>query len=118
MIVSWMRDLFREVELTWRLIIDPRVPITYKTVPILTVAYMISPIDIVPELVLPGLGQLDDLALIVLGLKLFVDLCPADIVAEHRRALEGPAKAATWTPAESDTVIDIEPQTPSEEKKG
>jgi uncharacterized membrane protein YkvA (DUF1232 family) len=39
-------------------------------------------IDLVPDALL-GLGQLDDLAVILLGVKAFIDLCPPEIVKEH-----------------------------------
>jgi uncharacterized membrane protein YkvA (DUF1232 family) len=36
---------------------------------------------------LPVMGQLDDLAVILGGLKLFLRLCPADVVQQHVKAI-------------------------------
>jgi uncharacterized membrane protein YkvA (DUF1232 family) len=49
--------------------------------------YLISPVDFVPDVLL-GLGQLDDLGIILLGIALFVRLCPPDIVDYYRNQLE------------------------------
>jgi uncharacterized membrane protein YkvA (DUF1232 family) len=57
-----------------------------RFIPPATLAYIIFPVDFVPDVIL-GLGQLDDIALLFLGFKLFIDLCPPDIVREHLRAL-------------------------------
>jgi uncharacterized membrane protein YkvA (DUF1232 family) len=47
------------------------------------VAYMFSPIDLIPDFV-PILGYLDDLILIPLGLALAIKMVPAQVLAECR----------------------------------
>jgi hypothetical protein len=64
-ILSWLKDLFRHVRLAWELFFDPRVPWMTKIIPPLAIAYVLSPIDIIPDGAL-GLGQLDDLAVDIL----------------------------------------------------
>jgi uncharacterized membrane protein YkvA (DUF1232 family) len=91
--VSWLRDLIRQARLAWRLFLDPRVPWALKLIPPTAFLYLLSPIDILPDFS-PGLGQLDDIAVILLGIKLFIELAPADIVREHLRALG--AKISEW----------------------
>ena len=49
----------------------------------LALAYVIFPLDFIPDALL-GLGQLDDLTIVLLGLKAFIGLSPADIVAQYR----------------------------------
>jgi uncharacterized membrane protein YkvA (DUF1232 family) len=44
------------------------------------------PTDLVPDFFI-GVGQLDDLAVVLGGLKLFLRLCPEAVVAEHLEAL-------------------------------
>ena len=74
-----LRGLLRQVKLVWRLLRDRRVPIWLKAIPFLSLAF---PADIVPD-VLVGLGQLDDVAVIALGCRLFLELSPSAVVQEH-----------------------------------
>jgi len=69
---------------------DPRVPLWVKTIVPASLVYLVSPIDFMPD-VIPGPGQLDDLALVVIGVKLFIELCPPEIVREHMQELLGEA---------------------------
>ncbi len=78
---------FRSLQLAWRLMLDPRVPVMIKTIPLITAAYVISPIDLIPEMFIPIIGELDDIAAVLLGLRWFIQLCPADVVMEHQQAL-------------------------------
>jgi len=81
--------LVRQIRLAWRLLTDGRVPTAVKLIPLLGVAYLLSPIDLIPDLMLPGLGELDDLGVLLLALKAFVDLAPQGIVREHLEKLAG-----------------------------
>ena len=62
---------------------DPRVPWPAKAVAALTVAYALSPIDLIPDFI-PVLGYLDDLLLVPLGMALAIRLIPPPLLAEHR----------------------------------
>ena len=73
--------------LTWKLLLDKRVAFWMKLVAILPLVYVISPIDLIPDVIL-GLGQLDDLGILLVGMRLFESLVPADIVNEHRSAIK------------------------------
>lgn len=81
--------LIKQVRLAWRLFRDSRVPGWVKMIPIGGLLYLLSPIDLLPDLALPGLGQIDDAVLIMLALKTFVDLSPPGIVREHLEQLFG-----------------------------
>lgn len=70
------------VKLFTRLIKDERVALGPKLLVAALFAYIILPTDIVPDF-LVGLGQLDDLVVLITGLKLFLRLCPAEVVREH-----------------------------------
>jgi uncharacterized membrane protein YkvA (DUF1232 family) len=83
---GWWDDAVRQVKLAWHLFLDERVSLWAKLVPPLSLAYVLFPIDILPDVVL-GLGQLDDLAIVLLGLKLFVELAPPEVVQEHLQSL-------------------------------
>jgi uncharacterized membrane protein YkvA (DUF1232 family) len=69
-----------------RLAKDPRVPAAPKLLLLGVLGYVVLPTDLVPDF-LPGLGQLDDVAVILGGLKLFLRLCPPEVVREHVRAI-------------------------------
>lgn len=102
--VSWAKELVRQIRLAWRLFKDRRVPWPLKLIPPAAFLYIFFPIDVLPDLGL-GLGQLDDIAIVLLSLKLFIELAPAEVVQEHLRALG--AKIAQW-PSEEPTVVEGE----------
>jgi uncharacterized membrane protein YkvA (DUF1232 family) len=86
--------LIKQARLAWRLLNDGRVPGWVKLIPFAGLLYLISPIDLIPDLMLPGLGEVDDIVLLLLALKMFVDLSPPGIVREHLEDLFGVAKGA------------------------
>jgi uncharacterized membrane protein YkvA (DUF1232 family) len=89
-----LRGLIDQVMLTWRLLKDPRVPFWAKLIPFAALLYVISPIDVLPD-VLIGLGQLDDLGIVLGGMRLFEAAVPGHIVQEHRKAIgrrDGPTE--------------------------
>jgi uncharacterized membrane protein YkvA (DUF1232 family) len=45
-------------------------------------------VDLLPDF-LPALGQLDDLVVLLLGFKLFLRLCPPDVVQQLVKAIAG-----------------------------
>ncbi len=71
---------------------DPRVPLLAKIIIGLTLAYALSPIDLIPDFI-PVLGYLDDLLLLPLGIWLAVRLVPSVVWKEcQARAAERPAE--------------------------
>jgi uncharacterized membrane protein YkvA (DUF1232 family) len=64
---------------------DPRVPWYAKALGACVVAYVLSPIDLIPDFI-PVVGYLDDLVLVPLGLFLLLRLIPTPVMAEHRAA--------------------------------
>jgi uncharacterized membrane protein YkvA (DUF1232 family) len=102
----------RQARLAWRLFWDRRVPFWTKLIPPAALAYLFFPFDIIPDMAL-GLGQLDDVAVLLLGAKLFIELSPPDVVREHLLALG--AKIKEWRVMEEEgdrppTVVDGEYQ--------
>jgi uncharacterized membrane protein YkvA (DUF1232 family) len=96
-------ELIQNGRLAWRLLFDRRVPTLLKmVVPGVMGAYLLMPIDLFPDLV-PILGQLDDLAVLAIAVKLFVQLAPQDVVEELRTGIvpagqEAPAGAPASRP--------------------
>ena len=91
----WM-NLFNSFRIAWQLMWDGKVPVSAKLVPILTILYILSPIELVPD-VLVGLGQLDDLAILLLGVQLFIAVSPKDVVERIRAEIEGRPPSGGWT---------------------
>ena len=85
-IIRWLGDVIRQGRLAWRLFWDKRVPFLAKLIPPAALAYVLFPFDILPDMAL-GLGQLDDLAALLIGIKLFIEVAPPDVVREHLIAL-------------------------------
>ncbi len=98
-------DLFNSFRLTWRLLRDQQVPFAVKLVPLGVVAYILSPIDFIPDALL-GLGQADDLALLLLGVQIFIALTPRGIVQRHRDAMDGVAPQPGEASQASKEIID------------
>jgi uncharacterized membrane protein YkvA (DUF1232 family) len=68
------------------LVRDPRVSLSPKLLLVGILTYVILPTDILPDFLI-GVGQLDDLAVILGGLRLFLRFCPPQVVQEHLRAI-------------------------------
>jgi uncharacterized membrane protein YkvA (DUF1232 family) len=107
--LGFLADLIRQIRLLWRLLNDSRVPAWVKTIPAAVLVYLIFPIDLLPDPVL-GLGQLDDLAIILLGLKLFRDLSPPAVVLEHEVDLAGESSPWRVVKEEPSSEREQEPQ--------
>ena len=84
--IGFWREILHQVRLVFHLIRDPEVPFYLKLLPFIGIVYLLSPIDFVPD-VLVGLGQLDDLTVLLVGTKIFIELAPPHIVAKHREAI-------------------------------
>lgn len=91
--------LRRNARLAWRLLRDPRVPLLSKLPLPVALIYVISPIDVAPDL-LPILGQMDDLTVLIVAMMLFLRLCPADVVREHLEAMAGVRRPDPERPGE------------------
>jgi uncharacterized membrane protein YkvA (DUF1232 family) len=64
---------------------DPRVPWVVKVLALMVLAYVLSPIDLIPDFI-PVLGLLDDLLIVGLGVWLVIAMTPPGVMAEHREA--------------------------------
>jgi len=71
------------VVLLARLCGDPRVPGRYKACLAGGLAYILSPVDLLPERVVGPIGILDDLIVAVVVLDLLLNHLPEEIVLEH-----------------------------------
>ncbi len=62
---------------------DPRVPWYAKLVVFCVAAYVLSPIDLIPDFI-PVLGYADDLIIVPLGIALAIKMIPAEVMEENR----------------------------------
>jgi uncharacterized membrane protein YkvA (DUF1232 family) len=115
--------LVKNVRLGWRLVRDPMVPAWTKLIPLGALLYVVLPGDLVPD-VLIGLGQLDDLGVLLLALRTFIGMCPTQIVQQHLAQMsavdgsyrvvdEEPPKPLSAGYLEDGTQIPVEETTPS-----
>jgi uncharacterized membrane protein YkvA (DUF1232 family) len=79
------------VRVVWGIVRDPRTPLGLKGMLAAALAYVVLPVDLIPDAI-PILGQADDLTVLLLVLDLFIQNAPAEVRAEHTaRARDGTA---------------------------
>ncbi len=80
------RGIRDQLRLGWRLLRDDRVPALKFALPAFLGLYLASPIDLIPDFLF-GLGQMDDLGVVIAGVLLIANaipkLAPAHVVDEH-----------------------------------
>ena len=90
------------VRLAWRLLRDERVSALKYLLPAMLALYVVSPVDMIPDLFL-GVGQVDDVGAIIVAamvlIRLLPRVAPADVVAEHQQDLLGPKRGQAERPA-------------------
>ena len=79
---SFLMFLPNMVKLLGRLLTDSRVPTAEKALFVGAIIYVISPIDLIPD-VFPFIGQVDDLYLVVLTLVRLINRTSEGVVREH-----------------------------------
>jgi uncharacterized membrane protein YkvA (DUF1232 family) len=102
MIDHWRRkarDLKRETSALYFAVRDPRVPWYAKALAAGVVAYVFSPIDLIPDFI-PLLGYLDELLILPLGVMAVRAMIPEDVLAECRqRAMRLEGQPRSWIAA-------------------
>ena len=77
--------------MVWGIMRDPRTPIGLKAMMGAALAYVVMPVDLIPD-ALPIIGQADDLTVLLLTLDLFIQNAPEEVRTEHTiRARNGTA---------------------------
>lgn len=78
--------------MVWGIVRDPRTPLPLKALLGAGLAYVVMPLDVVPDAI-PILGQADDLTVLMLVLDMFIANAPAKVREEHAaRAQNGTAQ--------------------------
>lgn len=102
---SGLRDLLLLVPdlavLLFRLLRDPQVPPGAKALAALGTAYLLSPVDILPEILLGPLGFVDDLLVLTAALSRILNYVHPDLVRSHWSgqgdALEAIQRLTEWS---------------------
>ena len=85
----WKLPMYARV--IWGLMRDRRTPVHLKALLGAALAYLVMPIDLIPDAI-PILGQADDLTVLLLVLDLFIANAPAEVRRDHmQRAHNGTA---------------------------
>lgn len=91
-------DFFTSLALRTRLFLrlmrDRRVNLLLKAIPFAGVLYLLFPLDIPTPI--------DDAVVLWVGVNVFMELCPSEVVAEHEQALNGIASGNTHAAAKDD----------------
>ncbi len=69
------------VNLVWGLFRDPRVSFPLKAALLGVLAYVASPIDLIPDFI-PVLGLVDDLLILIAAIEMFTRMAPPEVVEE------------------------------------
>ena len=77
-----IRDIPSFLKLFGRLAMDGRVSATDKAMVMATVAYVLLPLDFIPD-ILPFLGQVDDVYLMLLALTRLLNNAGMDVLLDH-----------------------------------
>ena len=75
------------IRLYWRLLRDPRVYLWPKALLVGALAYVAFPFDLIPDFI-PFVGEIDDLVILVVAARWFIQWCPPEVVREHAQAID------------------------------
>lgn len=70
------------IKLIGRLVLDPRVPRRSKVALGMAAAYVLSPIDLIPD-VIPVIGWADDVLILMFAVDALIERAGSEIVEEH-----------------------------------
>jgi uncharacterized membrane protein YkvA (DUF1232 family) len=103
LVSKYQGDMFgsfgMQIRLIVRLLADKRISIPLKALPVFSLIYFISPLDFAIPIV-------DDVFVLWLANTLFLDLCPQEIVEEHRTDLERAEKRKKAEKIDENDIID------------
>jgi len=89
---AWAAALKLDGLTLWFACRDPRTPWYARSLALLIVAYALSPIDLIPD-VIPVIGFLDELILLPVAIWIAIRLIPGSVVLDAR------ARAQAWLEA-------------------
>lgn len=103
---GFFRELWQQVRLVFYLIKDSEVPIYLKILPFAGILYTLFPIDIIAD-VIPVLGQLDDLTILLIGAKVFIEMAPPHVVARYMEQMRSQASGKIVEGSATDATPEV-----------
>lgn len=85
---AWAKKFKQNIAALYLAYKDPRTPKGAKVAAAVTVAYAISPIDLIPDFI-PVLGYLDDMLLLPLFIWICLRMIPRELMEEFREKAQG-----------------------------
>lgn len=98
---GFWREVWQQARLVFSLLGDREVPFYLKILPFLTLIYLVSPIDLFP-------GGFDDMTVLLVGGKVFIELAPQHVVVKHLNAIRLRDGYGTIEEAEAATAVENE----------
>ncbi len=80
-----LRRLPQLARICWGLLLDRRVALRLKIIPLGAVFYLLLPYDLIPDFFIPLIGEIDDILILFLAFRFFLRLVPAEILREHQQ---------------------------------
>lgn len=77
----------KQLILFFKLLRDPEVHWWLKLIPIIAIVYLLSPYDLIPDFLFPGIGEIDDIVVLIFAVSLFNRLAPTDRVNAHLKEM-------------------------------
>ena len=77
-----VKALPQVAKLAWRVVRDDRIPMWIRGGLVGTAAYLVLPFDVIPDWI-PVLGQMDDLLVMTIGVRMLLRRVPEPILHEH-----------------------------------
>ena len=81
-VMSYIAELPQFLKLLWGLVRDSRVDMVDKLLVAGAIAYIIAPIDLIPDFI-PFLGEVDDVYLLVLSVRRLIENAGRSVIASH-----------------------------------
>jgi uncharacterized membrane protein YkvA (DUF1232 family) len=81
-VMGYIAELPRFLKLLWGLISDSRVAMMDKLLVAGAIAYILTPIDLIPDFI-PFLGEVDDIYLLLLSVRRLIENAGKSVVLSH-----------------------------------
>lgn len=92
---GFWREAWQQARLVFYLLLDREVPFYLKFLPFLAVFYVLWPLDLLPSL------PLDDVTVLLVGAKVFIELAPQHVVLKHLNRIR---EAEGFSPIEESEI--------------